>query len=417
MTPSFTKQDGSALVTAILVSFLILTVGLSVAATVDTQQGQSRKQRERESTFQLSEGVLSAQIFQLSTRWPGADSTSTSEMYPSQCVPATADDDCPTPVAVTTSFQGVDQRSVTWTTKVRDNGGGAERFYDQSIVEGQPPYDRNNDDLMWVYAEAKLQDPSNAARFKSRAVVALIRAEKVPLNLPKATLVADHFKTTNQGNKTLIDTNGLKQEWSATAGPVYVRCQAPGFQALNQCASYDNTKQRKQLDPDTLQYTPPGTTNSLSQDKLDLLRTKAVSEGNYYASGCPSSLAGDESGETVFIEDMGAGCTFESNAVFNTEEKPGVVVFGKGPIELRGNMTFHGLLYHANFDDSTNDYLVHLNGNVSIIGSIQVSGRGGIYAGSSRVNLVYNPNYIEQIEAYGTAGIVQNSFREIQTSN
>jgi hypothetical protein len=50
---------------------------------------------------------------------------------------------------------------------------------------------------------------------------------------------------------------------------------------------------------------------------------------------------------------------------------------------------------------------------VSINGSIVVDGAGGIFAGSSKVNVVWNPNVFNNINAFGTAGIVQNTFREI----
>jgi hypothetical protein len=56
---------------------------------------------------------------------------------------------------------------------------------------------------------------------------------------------------------------------------------------------------------------------------------------------------------------------------------------------------------------------VDLEGNVSIQGAIVIDGPGGLYAGSSKVNLVWDPNVFNNLKAFGTASIVQNTFREI----
>lgn len=400
------SEEGSALVTAILVTFLVLTLGLSAMATVDVQQRESRKQRERESTFQLSEAALNAQIFQLSRRWPG---TSTGG-YPGSCTQTSITvADCPTPSALTGAYTGPDYRQLSWVTTVRDNGGGVAQYYDAAVADLQPRWDANDDKMMWVRADARLVDPANAARFKTRTVVALVRADTVPVVLPEAALVVGSFATTNSGNKTIIDTNGVNSEWQP--GPVVVRCNP----AVTGCADYDNTKQRAQVDPDTVSSDPAAP--SLSADKLDLLRSRAVAEGNYYATGCAPSLAGDNAGEIVFMESAATPCSYTANATYNGPENPGVVVIGSGSLRLAGNSAFYGLIYHANTSGSSAPRLVELGGNTTVTGSIQVAGPGGIYAGSSKVNLVYDPRSVRNIAAYGTAGIVQNSFRELRAGS
>jgi hypothetical protein len=121
---------------------------------------------------------------------------------------------------------------------------------------------------------------------------------------------------------------------------------------------------------------------------------------------------GDQAGELVFMEDA-TGCQWNANNVYNTQAKPGYVVIARGAIgRINGTATFYGILYHANLDNSSAD-LITLAGNVSIYGSIVVDGAGGLSAGSSKVNLVYDPNAVNGFKAFGTAGIVQNTFREI----
>jgi hypothetical protein len=121
---------------------------------------------------------------------------------------------------------------------------------------------------------------------------------------------------------------------------------------------------------------------------------------------------GDQPGEVVFIEDA-TGCDWQANTVYNTQLKPGYVVIGRGAIDrIGGNATFYGIIYHANLDNSTAD-LITLQGGVSIYGAVVIDGPGGLMAGSNQINLVYDPNVAENLEAFGTVGIVQNTFREI----
>ena len=52
------RQDGNALVTALLVMFLFTILGVTTLTLVDQQQKESGRERVRESSFALSEGVL-----------------------------------------------------------------------------------------------------------------------------------------------------------------------------------------------------------------------------------------------------------------------------------------------------------------------------------------------------------------------
>ncbi len=407
------REEGSALITAILVTFLILTVGLTTVATVDTQQKQSRKQRERESTFQLSEAVLNTQIYQLSLRWPGVFE----DAYTTPCTATSTDPKCPVPASVTSGYTGADYRNVSWITSVHDNGGTLASFYDDAQAAAQEKWDSNGDHMVWVRAESRLVDPVDRIRFKRRVLVALVRAESVKLRgLPVATLVVDHFETTNEGNKTIIDANGLNNEY--VAGEIVVRCEAQYFEDKRACAKFARSHQ---IEPGRIVYTPNPPMSTLAPDQLELLRTRARQEGNYYPAGeCAPSLAGDRPGEVVFMESA-QGCPrtgngYDANTVYNTPDKPGVVVVGRGTLELGGTSAFYGLIYHANFDNSS-DWLVRLSGDTTVFGSIQVAGRGGVQLGSSKENLVFDPRSIENIRVYGTAAIVQNSFRELQVAN
>src|SRR3954447_126494 len=63
-------QDGWVIVTAMLVMSILLLIGLGLAKIADTQSGLSGSERVRETSFNLGEGVLSAQSVVLQNNWP-----------------------------------------------------------------------------------------------------------------------------------------------------------------------------------------------------------------------------------------------------------------------------------------------------------------------------------------------------------
>jgi Tfp pilus assembly protein PilX len=390
------EDRGNALVVALLVMGIMLAFGLAVISLTEGNQGDSRRERETESSFQLAEGVLNAQIYQLSTRWPDA---LTAVRPPASCTAASTEQDCPSGSLLQANYTGVDYNQPTqWTTQVRDNGGATPNLWSDSLLSQNPPvtWDANGDNFLWVYATATVNG-------RRRTLVALVEAETVGLSFPHATLVAGHFEVSNNGNKVLIDTNGESNEWP-DAGDIIVRCNIanPG------CADWDQGK--GQVEPATIKSNP-SQPPAVSPEALDQLRVLARTQGNYY-TGCAPSLAGDQPGEIVFMENA-TGCRWNANAVYNTVNQPGYVVIATGDnIVINGTATFYGVIYHANTDNRAG-YLINLAGNVSIYGSIVIDGDGGLSAGSSKVNLVYDPRVFGGFKAFGTAGIVQNTFREI----
>jgi Tfp pilus assembly protein PilX len=385
-------ERGFALVPALLV--MVILVGLA-AATVALNQGDqvsSRHEREAESSFGLAEGVMNAEIFQLSSAWPGAKSQ---VVYPSACTNATVQANCPTGTTVSKNFAGVDYGTgTTWTTQVRDNGGASPNFWTDSLLSTQPSYDANDDNFVWVRSQA-------VVRGRKRTLVALVQAENVTVNFPRAALVSGHFETSNNGNKIIIDTNGESDQY--TPGDIVVRCAL----SSPDCASFGKVGQ---IDPNTIR-SDPNQPPAVTPEALDQLRTLAKQQGNYY-TGCAPSLAGDQPGEIVFMENA-TGCNYNANNNYNTAAAPGYVVIARGTMgQINGTATFYGIIYHANLDNSCAN-LVTLSGNVSVYGSIVIDGCGGLSAGSSSVNLVYDPNVFGGFKALGTAAIVQNTFREI----
>ncbi len=411
------SERGSVIVPAIAVMMLLLAAGTTMLATVDTQQRETRRERVRESSFQLAEGILNTQIYQLSKRWPGSGNAVTMEVpYPVQCPSADRPQDCPSQATLQSIFGNVDQGTwgdVTWSTSVRDDSDmtpNNRNFYTDALLSPTVPrVDANGNQRMWVRAEA-------VVRGRRRVLVALVKAEVLPSQLlPNKTLVAGWFRTTNEGSgqaKDFID-NG-------ETGAVYVRCGADQPLAANAggtCASWTSDRHGTTIEPERV-YSDSDYPNGVKDlAGLEQLRERAESQGNLYPS-CPPSLAGDRPGEIVYIVNA-TGCDFQSNAVFNAANAPGAVVIERGgPLTMRGTMIFYGLIYHANVDDSLlsgQTVMVKLNGNAKIVGGIVVDGyKGGVEIGSSgQGQLIHDPNAAGPLTTFGTAGIVQNSFREI----
>ena len=65
-------ERGSAIILAIVLMTMMVAVGLAAYSVVDTQQTESMRSRQRESSFNLAEAALNSQSFVLSRRWAGA---------------------------------------------------------------------------------------------------------------------------------------------------------------------------------------------------------------------------------------------------------------------------------------------------------------------------------------------------------
>jgi hypothetical protein len=403
------QQDGFSVVIAVVLMSFMLSSGLAAYAYVDTGQDLSRTERVDESALNLTEGALNSQMTILARNWPG----SSEQAYP-PCVEQDPDPAlCPTPEEMEASFDSVDYRTgdPQWTTTVHDDEDAS--FFDPDAADGWASWDANDNNRLWVRAEATYTVGAHAGR--SRALVALVEVEtiNVSVQFPERTLVAGRFETTNNGNKVIVDTNATQ----TSPHNVTLRC-ADVSGSDNSCAKYRPPKQ----------VTPPESISggeyvddvgqplpALPEDARDALRQQALTDGTFYASGCPSAsaLAAGLAGGGVVWVDTGS-CGYTGNTVFGSPSQPGVLVFGSGILSLGGTTVFHGVIYMLNAL-GLSDWMVQLQGNTQVDGRIFVDGWGGVSAGSSKVNVTYNDfqNSTQQFTTFGAAGIVQNSWREI----
>ena len=262
---------------------------------------------------------------------------------------------------------------------------------------------------MWIRSEA-------TARGKTRALVALVRAQEVSEDLPRGAVISGRLEISNNGHKVLIDAQGGSSE----SGIVAVRCTPQLLEftpclghrlgggllssALNSLLSLLN----HQISPNIAQ-TGWGNQPAMTAEARARLRATAIADGTYYAAGtCPSEAG--LSGSIVYIEN--ANCSYTSNTQFNSPEEPGMVVLANGSLSLSGTTKFYGIVYHANEANSTGE-AVRVHGNGRVFGGVLVDGNATTVAGSSKLNIQLDPNAFTAVRSYGSAGIVQNTWREI----
>lgn len=383
-------ERGFALVTAIMVVAIMLALGIFAYAYVGSQTSQARDERVRETAFNLGESALNSAANFLSTKWP----TPTSP-YPSSCTQASTSASCPSPTGVTGGQTGTQW---SWTTEVHDNGAPSASYYSDTTTRAQPGYDANGDGNLWIRASALTHG-------RQRTIVGLVNSRPVLASFPQNVVTAGYFGTSNNGNKVIVDTQGSASQPSVLA----VRCNSSG-NPPNGCLNYNPSK--GQVSPDTAQDDYTGG-DALSSSDIGALRQRAQSLGSYYSS-CPSSLTGT----LVFIEGP-ASCSYTGNSNFNsasgTSPGPGFLVIANGTLSLGGGVTYYGLVYAANAQNSTG-YVVSLGGNSAIIGAVAVDRGGGVLAGSSKTNLVFDGTVFNSVTVNGAVTLIQNGWREIDGS-
>jgi hypothetical protein len=385
------EESGMILVLSIMLSLLMLATALALLAFTDRQTTLSGKERVQESTLTLTEGALNAQANLLGSNWPTGSATA----YPTCTNQSTANGKCPNPAMLLNGFGskefGSGGSAASWSISVRDNALG--NYYDDAATATQPAYDANGpsgvpDGMVWLRVQAQV-------RGNNRTVVALVRAYSLGRTFPRGVITAGKFQTTNNGKKVIVDTgNG--------AG-INVRC-AGSAGTSSSCLRYDVAK--GQVWPNIVKADPT-IPNAMTTAELDSMRTQAQALGTHYTS-YPGSLP---SARVVFIES--GNCSYTGNAVVNSQSSPGMLIVANGKIALGGGITFYGIVYAANTGNSNADDLVHIHANAQVVGAVVVDGPGGVLAGSSKMNVVADPNVFNVVSSLGSANVIANTWREL----
>jgi hypothetical protein len=387
------QEHGWALGSSVLVVGILISLSLPLLSLVDTQQRQSAHERRSESSFNLAEGAFDAAVFALAKNWPAVDTGA----YPATCTQASTSINCPSAEILSQSYAGGDYTNRGWSVQVRDDTAGG-RFYDPAVVPSQPTWDSNGNAQMWVRADAHAADGD-------RTVVALVRRQDRLVPFPRNAVTAGWFRVNTSGSKLVVNTKGE----AAQPAPLAVRCTTPAPSVG--CLQYRTD--RGQVSPDT-SYTGYVGDSAISATALEGLRDRAKALGTYYASGCPSSPAG----ELIFIEN--GNCSYAGGAGANAPPangpaSPGMLIVARGTIDFSGGMTYYGLVYAANLQGSSAE-VVTISGAATIVGAIAVDGNGGFDVGSSGDNVIYDDTVFPFVKAFGGAAAMQGSWRELPAS-
>jgi Tfp pilus assembly protein PilX len=387
-------DERGSVVAAVMSVTLMLVLALATYSAVGTQTQLSAKDRARESAFNLAEGALSAQTYVIGRLGPGSVAT----QYPPSCPSATQPQLCPDSNELAQTFSPSLQAdyangNATWTTTVRDNATGA--FYDES-VQSAATRDANGDNQVWVKASATV-------RGRTRTLVALVKVEDRHIEFPRYSLVAGHFSTRNNGKHTIVNTAG-------SLG-IAVRCNQPARSA--NCLDYDPSVKKQQVEPENIVFNY-ASRPALSADDLNGLEELAEANGTHYAT-CPQNPNGD-----VVVVDSG-NCSYNNSApaasgqarCCNSSASPGILIIKSGTLTLTGNIEFHGIVYMLNAQGATGD-VVTLGGTTAVIGGVIVDGQGGVAGGEAGGDIVFDPRPFDGARSIGTAGIVQNTWRELR---
>ena len=385
------EEGGWALVTAIILMSVMLATGLAFASVVDTQQGESRKQRERETAFNLAESALSAQLFSFSrpAGWPGKGYAT--NPYP-LCTQVSTDPRCPNDTQLRSAFTSVDLGpDASWETVVRDNGDA--EFYDDAATAGNPGYDRDGvggrgDGRVWVRARA-------TAKGRTRTLVAMVRIYDQAEDVPRSALIAGKVYFANAGNKAFV----------VGGGPVQVRCEPS---ATNLCIGNDNRVDLATQMPGSTPVYDAAIPPAMTPEARERLKQKAIANGTYYQS-CGNQPP-SATGEVIYI--ASGPCRWMGNATYNSPQSPGLLIMERGLLEMKED--FYGVIYHANLDNTTAK-IVDTSGNGHIYGGVLVDGPGLLQVGDSKNNVTFDPNAFESVKSYGSAGVIQNTWREIKS--
>ena len=399
MSARVRDETGSTLIAAVLVVVAMLGLGMALLATADGESRASAKERTRESSFNLAEAAMEAHALQLTRAWPSAAIT--------DCTPASTDARCPQAAAIAGGYNSGDYSAQpcagttipAWQTAIRDNAPGEQSW--SSAVTSRAAYDANADGVVWLRSTA-------TTRCHTLSMVSQVSQSQVPITFPSNVITANWFATNNQGRKVIVDTRGS----AAQPAAIVVRCTG---RTTATCLQYPADK--GQVQPPAIRQEPTGSSATLTTEQLAALATQAQNAGTFFAAGsCPTSATqlASRYGAPVYVKGPCANIGVTGNTSINTAAAPGALIIENGNLSLGGNIQFHGLIYMVNKQNSTGSVLT-ISGTAVVNGSVAVDGAGGVMAGASKANLVFDPRASSLLKGAMGATVNKNTFRVVPT--
>ncbi|MEA2219609.1 MAG: hypothetical protein QOJ35_2235 [Solirubrobacteraceae bacterium] len=403
----FRSQDGSALITALMVMMIILPMGLALLSIVDTQAHDSGKERSRDRAFNLADSALSSGAFALNRyAWPATaasapNNTGTAAGAICGTVPYGATLGATTFAGSTTarlqpnlnaSYDDPAYAGATWQLNACDDdpSNPGPTVWKDALLTSKMNYDANANQLVWLRAEAHVDG-------RKRVLAALVRVNQSPALASKFGLVTGRINAdiTNSvgavlggpllsqvssdllGAHPLVAADPLHVTTPPSSGILAVRCGA-----LDGCltgaiggAAALSAVNTLVTGGKLVQSTSPTAASaaSIAQLKQQAMITNtyvgtpvAGSASSSSPPACPIP-AGANANTIVYIEQVGVGTPGstvggpgDQFCVLDVSANPSfkALIIGSGRVVLRGNNTaaggtFTGVVYALNEQRAT----------------------------------------------------------------
>jgi hypothetical protein len=103
------------------------------------------------------------------------------------------------------------------------------------------------------------------------------------------------------------------------------------------------------------------------------------------------------------------------NTQVNSAASPGALILVNGTVSIGGTANFYGLLYCVNAQGSTGAVLT-VSGNGGLQGLVSIDGGGGVVAGSSKTNIIYDPRASHVLTGSAGATVAKNTWRQLPSN-
>jgi Tfp pilus assembly protein PilX len=377
-------QDGSALVTAMMVMLIILPIGLALLSIVDTQARESGIERTRDRAFNLADSALQHAAFGLSRySWPAAGAYAPTGAGVAHCEDAPYGETLGTTAVASSatarlrpnlnaSFDDAAYSGAAWEIMVCDDDSAAAspRVWDEALRGARPNYDANGNGLVWVRSQAQVGG-------RSRVLASLVTIKEVPAMSSKYGLITGRMNAELSNTAGTLLTSGLLGSLTSTllgtdplvaadpsfsttpptSGVTAVRCGVLDGCLTGALAAAGSLSLVSTLvtGGKLVQATSP---TAMSQSAIAQLRQQAQITQTYVAETAGSSSptsppactipTGADTGTVVFIEKVGttgtAGTTGGPGDQYclldvSATKAYKALVIGSGRVVLRGNNT------------------------------------------------------------------------------
>ncbi len=427
-----TRRDerGSALMTAMLASLVMLALGMALLSIVDTQAKESGTERTRDRAFNLSESVLNSEAFVLGRSWPTAGAAACSGAGFGDTLGSAAAPSASTAQLrnnLNASYTDTAYAGATWLVNVCDDDGTS-AVWNESLLS-RPAYDSNSNSKIWVRAQSSVGG-------KTRIVAGLVQVRQTSALKSKYGLVAGNL-TDDLSSATSAITNaavvsgiagGLLNSYPpvaadpahvtspATSGVTGVRCGLLDqltelktcltgmFSAVSALPAFDNLITGGQYE----QYP---SASSTSPTTIGQLRTQSKTAPGVYMATAPGAdtaaaapscgIAGASTSSVVFIEKVGTGDQFcVLNVTSSVTYK--ALVIGSGRVVIRGNGSvtpytttatnrFTGVIYALNLQTSNHNSATPTREVVRVEEGARV--KGGVHADGKNATVGLYPPF------------------------